>query len=70
MNNKLTWLLLFGFQVPELTNVKLEKSKHSDLPTKLLELERRLNEKPTCKVGVIYCAKGQTSEDEMYSNGK
>jgi hypothetical protein len=56
-------------KVPELANVKLEKSKHSDLPTKLLDLERRLNEKPTCKVGIIYCAKGQTNENEMYSNG-
>jgi hypothetical protein len=55
-------------QAPDLVDVKFEKARDSQIGTKLLKLEEVLNERPMMKVGVIYIAKGQTSEDEFYSN--
>ncbi len=57
-------------QAPDLVDVKFEKARDSQIGTKLLKLEEVLNERPMMKVGVIYIAKGQTSEDEFYGNGK
>ncbi len=56
-------------QAPDLADVKFEKARDVQIGTKLLKLEEVLNERPMMKVGVIYIAKGQTSEDEFYSNG-
>jgi len=57
-------------QAPGLADVKFEKARDAQIGAKLLKLEEVLNERPMMKVGIIYIAKNQTSEDEFYSNGK
>jgi len=58
-------------QYPPLVNIKLQKVKKEDVPTltkKLLETEEKLLEQ-SYKFGVLYAAKGQTTDDEFFNNG-
>lgn len=54
---------------PELSKVKFEKVKKYDkIRAELIQLEKVLSFKPTIKVGVLYVKKGQTNENEIFSN--